>query len=97
MSVAEKALLRKIPEIESYAQGNSHDLCASFSNYYILFFCPGMNQKLIDHIEQNKKGEIDYTSQQKIFFSVMPEILGLFWDIFGALIPKMTSVYSYQL
>ena len=37
------------------------------------------------------------TGQQKKIFLLVPQILELFWSIFGALIPKMTAVFSHQL
>ena len=40
---------------------------------------------------------VDYTGQQKKIFLLVPQILELFWSIFGALIPKMTAVFSHQL
>ena len=39
----------------------------------------------------------NYTGQQKKFFSLVHQILDLFWGIFGALIPKITSDFSHQL
>ena len=43
------------------------------------------------------KRTIDNTGQQKKIFLLVPQILELFWSIFGALIPKMTAVFSHQL
>ena len=66
-------------------------------------FIPRTQSKILEgtlgdkYEDKISKKSSNNTGQQKKFFLLVPQILELFWSIFGALIPKMTAVFSHQL
>ena len=55
------------------------------------------SETLINYFRYINRAAFNNTGQQKKIFLLVPQILELFWSIFGALIPKVTAVFSHQL